>query len=249
MASTPPPYSIWTNAACNYVIAQVSLHGSDFRAALLQMMDAPMMMKMLSSFDGVARVQRPPDDDGNPGEKTDDKGDDSEPSAPIEVTIGAGRVHEESRLATEGQLVSWRFSIASDHVQFSVACFLPGDVKERVLEPPRKFAARDGAVSGSCIVPHGAAAASTDAAGFASALVVLRWSNAHSWVRSKMLQIGQINVGGETVEDSVGAALPRQRDGAERSGELGPDLESPLSRGVTTCSESTVQPPPQRVSF
>ena len=205
MASTPPPYSIWTNAACNYVIAQVSLHGSDFRAALLQMMDAPMMMKMLSSFDGVAGVQRPLDDDGNPLEKADDKEDDSEPSAPTEVIIGAGRVHEESRLAAEGQLVSWRFYIASDHVQFSVTCFLPGDVTERVLEPHRKFAARDGAVSGSCIVPHGAAAASTDAAGFASALVVLRWSNAHSWVRSKTLQIGQIKVGGETVEleDSV----------------------------------------------
>jgi len=196
---------MWTNAACDYVIAQVSLHGSDFRAALLQMMDAPMMMKMLSSFDGVAGVQRPPDDDGHPLERADDKGDDSEPSAPTEVMIGAGRVHEESRLAAEGQLVSWRFSIASDHVQFSVACFLPGDVKERVLEPHRKFAARDGAVSGSCIVPHGAAAASTDAAGFASALVVLRWSNAHSWVRSKTLQIWQIKVGGETVEleDSV----------------------------------------------
>ena len=88
---------MWTNTACDYVIAQVSLHGSDFRVALLQMMDAPMMMKMLSSFDGVAGVQRPLDDDGNPLEKADDKEDDSEPSAPTEVIIGAiigaGRVH------------------------------------------------------------------------------------------------------------------------------------------------------------
>jgi hypothetical protein len=92
---------MWTNAACDYVIAQVSLHGSDFRAALLQMMDAPMMMKMLSSFDGVAGVQRPPDDDGHPLERADDKGDDSELSAPTEEMIGAGRVqrgHERSAI-------------------------------------------------------------------------------------------------------------------------------------------------------
>ena len=137
----------------------------------------------------------------------------AEEGAEESVTIAAGRTADRELLVGPGDTVRWKFCVlGAGDVDFSVVAFLPTsaagggggddegsgggaegggtartareDARESILVARRRHAAGEGEVSGSCTLPR---VEGTDEA--ASCLVLARWSNAHSWMRSKSLRL------------------------------------------------------------
>ena len=196
---------------------KIRLLGTDYRGALLQVMDAKQIHSFVTADFGNAEGAEDgaaPADASDPALSTEEaaKGTGQEVA-----TVGAGRVLERELLMSPGGTVSWRFALLSPgDIEFTLLGYPSSgalangegsggaDAPERgvededfgiasvgraevVLIPKRRFAQSDGEVQGHCTVPVSFGSSSTG--NDPSCLVVARWSNSHTWIRSKLLSL------------------------------------------------------------
>ena len=184
--------------------SKIRLLDSDYRGELLKVMDPKTLQSMLATF-----AQHP----GRAitgGEETDGEAvaagsaDAAPAAAGVEVvSIAAGKTVERELLVPCGSAVRWQFEVTSGgDVEFSVELYdddadtlhSSGDVGggatdvaeaagcgARIVVSPKRFSAADGEVSGRHVLATGAADG--------TCLVVLRWSNVHSWMRPRAVRL------------------------------------------------------------
>ena len=185
---------------------KIRLLGTDFRPELLQVIEPKVLQAMLS--------WRPVHEVGDEGGADGDVQGigDCESQGEERATIGAGKALERELLVGPSDTVRWRFSVLSiGDVEFSLVALLPTGVEEvlgtsgdrtmrstndeasgeTTLVAKRRHISSDGEVSGSFVMPKfdGGNAAETSVDEAPSCLVIARWSNLHSWMRSKGVRL------------------------------------------------------------